>query len=107
MQLNLHIVERADPALEPGRAATVLAERYPEKGFAAPCGVSHTTIATYLNAMAEIHIAYVLRPYHRNQAKEIISAPKVYFFDTGFITYFKGSTRSIPRSWGISGSIWS
>jgi hypothetical protein len=61
------------------------------KSFAAPCGVSHTTIATYLNVMAQTHIAYVLRPFHRNPTREIISAPKVYFFDTGFMTYFKGS----------------
>jgi len=61
------------------------------KSFASPCGVSHTTIASYLNIMAETHIAYVLRPFHRNAAKEIITAPKVYFFDTGFMTYFKGT----------------
>ncbi len=60
------------------------------KSFAAPCGVSHTTIASYLNVMEQTHIAYVLRPFHKNQAKEIITAPKVYFFDTGFVNYFKG-----------------
>lgn len=62
------------------------------KGIAAPCGVSHTTIASYLNVMEQTHIAYVLRPFHKNAAKEIITAPKVYFFDTGFISYFKGTT---------------
>jgi len=60
------------------------------KSFAAPCGVSHPTIASYLRVMEETHIAYVLRPFFKNPSKEIISAPKVYFFDTGFITYFNG-----------------
>lgn len=61
------------------------------KSFAAPCGVSHTTIATYINVMQQTHVAYVLRPFHKKLSKEIISAPKVYFFDTGFMTYFKDS----------------
>lgn len=60
------------------------------KSFASPCHVSHTTIASYLNVMEQTHIASVLRPFFKNPSKEIISAPKVYFFDTGFITYFKG-----------------
>jgi len=63
------------------------------KSFASPCGVSHTTIASYLRVLEETHIAYVLRPFHSNQSKEIISAPKVYFFDTGFINFFKGTDK--------------
>jgi predicted AAA+ superfamily ATPase len=71
------------------------------KSFATPCGVSHTTIATYLNVMSQTHIAYILRPFHRNQTKEIISAPKVYFFDTGFIHFFKGIESLHPNDRGI------
>lgn len=63
------------------------------KSFASPCGVSHTTIASYLRVLEETHIAYVLRPFHSNQSKEIISAPKGYFFDTGFINFFKGTDK--------------
>ena len=70
------------------------------KSFSAPCGVSHTTIANYLQVMAMTHIAFVLRPFHKKQAKEIVSAPKVYFFDTGLIHYFLGQTQlkeSVPE----------
>lgn len=70
------------------------------KSFAAPCGVSHTTIASYLNVLEQTHVAYVLRPFHKNAAKEIISAPKVYFFDTGFISFFHGVTQLHPNERG-------
>ncbi len=60
------------------------------KSFSAPCGVSHTTIANYLMVMEKTHIAYRLRPFHKRSSKEIVAAPKVYFFDTGFICYFQG-----------------
>jgi predicted AAA+ superfamily ATPase len=71
------------------------------QSFAAPCGVSHTTIATYLQVMAQTHVASILRPFHKNQAKEIIAAAKVYFFDTGFINYFKGQTTSNAQDLGF------
>ena len=71
------------------------------KSFAAPCGVSHSTIATYLRVLEETHIVYVLRPFHARKAKEIISAPKIYFFDTGFINFFKGSERLNPELKGF------
>jgi len=70
------------------------------QSFSAPCGVSHTTIAAYLKVMEKTHIAYVLRPFHGNQAKEIITAPKVYFFDTGFINFFKGLVDLNPDDLG-------
>lgn len=71
------------------------------KSFSATCGVSHTTIAHYLQVMAMTHIVFVLRPFHKNQAKEIISAPKVYFFDTGFIHYFLGQTQFNEATKGL------
>ncbi|OFZ20032.1 MAG: hypothetical protein A2Z20_08065 [Bdellovibrionales bacterium RBG_16_40_8] len=36
------------------------------------------------------NLAYVLKPFYTNKNKEIISSPKVYGFDTGFVCYFKG-----------------
>lgn len=70
------------------------------KSFSAPCGISHTTVASYLNVMEQTHVAYVLRAYHKRASNEIIAAPKVYLFDTGFITYFKGFTEVNPYDLG-------
>lgn len=58
--------------------------------FAAPCEVSRQTISNYLTALEATFVAHVVRPYSARRANEIVSAPKVYGFDTGFVSYFRG-----------------
>lgn len=58
--------------------------------FAAPCEVSRQTIANYLAVLEETFIAHVIRPFATHKATEIVSAPKVYGFDTGFVCHAKG-----------------
>lgn len=58
--------------------------------FAAPCEVSRTTIHNYLAVLEATHIAHVVRPFSTRRSNEIVSAPKVYGFDTGFVCYYKG-----------------
>jgi hypothetical protein len=58
--------------------------------FAAPCEVSRTTISNYLNVLASTHVVAIIRPYSSYKTAEIVAAPKVYAFDTGFVSYYKG-----------------
>jgi hypothetical protein len=58
--------------------------------FARPCEVSRTTIANYLAVLEATFVVHVLRPYSSHRATEIVSAPKVYGFDTGFVCYHRG-----------------
>jgi hypothetical protein len=58
--------------------------------FTAPCEASRTTIATYLKAMEATFVAHIIRPFSSRRQNEIISAPKVYGFDTGFVCYYRG-----------------
>ncbi len=58
--------------------------------FAAPCEVGRTTIANYLRALEETFVVHVLRPFSSRRATEIVAAPKVYAFDTGFVCFAKG-----------------
>lgn len=58
--------------------------------FAAPCEVSRTTIANYLKVLEATYVAHVIRPFSTHRPTEIVSAPKVYAFDTGFVCYFRG-----------------
>jgi predicted AAA+ superfamily ATPase len=58
--------------------------------FTGPCEVSRPTIANYLSVLEATHVAHVVRPFSSNKAAEIISAPKVYGFDTGFVCYYRG-----------------
>lgn len=58
--------------------------------FAKDCEVSRTTITNYLSVLESTFIVHVIRPYSTHKPTEIVSAPKVYGFDTGFVCYFKG-----------------
>ena len=58
--------------------------------FTGPCEVSRPTIANYLSVLEATHVAHIVRPFSSNKAAEIISAPKVYGFDTGFVCYYRG-----------------
>lgn len=58
--------------------------------FAAPCEVSRPTIANYLSVLETTLTAQVVRPFSKRLATEIVTAPKVYGFDTGFVAFAKG-----------------
>jgi predicted AAA+ superfamily ATPase len=58
--------------------------------FAGPCEVSRQTISNYLTALEATFVAHVVRPYSSRRSNEIVAAPKVYGFDTGFVSYYRG-----------------
>jgi predicted AAA+ superfamily ATPase len=58
--------------------------------FTRPCEVSRPTIANYLRVLEATFVAHVVRPFSTRRPTEIVAAPKVYGFDTGFICYYRG-----------------
>jgi hypothetical protein len=58
--------------------------------FTSPCEVSRNTIVNYLSVLEATHVAHIVRPFNTHRSNEIVSAPKVYGFDTGFVCYYKG-----------------
>ena len=58
--------------------------------YAGPCEVSRPTISNYLRVLEATFVAHVVRPFARRRAAEIVAAPKVYGFDTGFVCYHRG-----------------
>lgn len=58
--------------------------------YARPCEVSRTTISNYLAVLEATFVAHVVRPFNTHRPTEIVSAPKVYGFDTGFVCYYRG-----------------
>jgi predicted AAA+ superfamily ATPase len=58
--------------------------------FAAPCEVSRTTISNYLKVIEATFVAHVVRPFSTHRPTEIVAAPKVFAFDTGFVCYLRG-----------------
>lgn len=71
--------------------------------FASPCGISRTTVQTYLDILEETFLVKVLRPFHSGRSREILQAPKVYGFDTGFVCHHKGLERLTD---GDLGPLW-
>jgi len=68
--------------------------------FARPCEVSRTTISNYLSVLEATYVAHVIRPYSTHRPSEIVAAPKVYAFDTGFVCYFRGWVSLRPDDYG-------
>jgi hypothetical protein len=58
--------------------------------FAPRCEVSHRTIGNYLKVLEATLVAHVIRPFSTHRPTEIVAAPKVYGFDTGFVCYYRG-----------------
>lgn len=58
--------------------------------FSGPCEVSRTTIGNYLKVLEATFVAHIIRPFSSHKPTEIVAAPKVYAFDTGFVCYHRG-----------------
>lgn len=69
--------------------------------FAAPCEVSRQTIANYLSVLETTFVAHVVRPYSTHRSTEVVAAPKVYTFDTGFVCYHRGWGALRPDDMGL------
>lgn len=54
------------------------------------CEVSRQTIVNYLKVLETTFVAHVIRPFNTHKKTEIVSQPKVYGFDTGFMCYLRG-----------------
>jgi predicted AAA+ superfamily ATPase len=68
--------------------------------FARPCEVSRTTVSNYLGVLEATFVAHVVRPFSTHRPTEIVAAPKVYGFDTGFVCYYRGWSALRPDDLG-------
>jgi predicted AAA+ superfamily ATPase len=69
--------------------------------FAVACEVSRTTISNYLSMLEATYAVHLLRPFSSHRSTEIVSAPKVYAFDTGFVCFNKGWSSLRPEDLGL------
>ena len=51
---------------------------------------SRPTVKSHVEALQVAHAAFLLSPFHGGGKREIVSRPKCYAFDTGFVTFEKG-----------------
>lgn len=50
-------------------------------------GISQPTARSWLSALENSYIVFTLQPYHENFSKRIVKTPKLYFYDTGLLSY--------------------
>lgn len=55
--------------------------------LAVDCGITHTTARRWLSVLVASFIVMLLQPYHRNFNKRLIKAPKLYFLDSGLVSF--------------------
>jgi predicted AAA+ superfamily ATPase len=53
-------------------------------------GVSVPTIKKWISVLDASYIIFLLHPFYKNLGKRIVKSPKVYFFDTGLVSYLTG-----------------
>lgn len=58
--------------------------------YAKELGVSVPTIKSWISVMEASYIIYLLPPFYSNFSKRIVKSPKVYFYDTGLVSYLTG-----------------
>jgi predicted AAA+ superfamily ATPase len=69
--------------------------------YARPCEISRTTVSNYLSVLESTLVAHVVRPFSGRKVTEIVAAPKVYGFDTGFVCFFRGWEKLRGEDLGI------
>jgi len=51
------------------------------------CGISQPTARRWISVLEASFLVLLLRPHHRNFNKRLVKSPKLYFLDTGLLTY--------------------
>lgn len=69
--------------------------------FAGPCEINRQTVSNYLAVLEATLLAHVVRPFSTRRSTELVSAPKVYAFDTGFVCYARGWRDLRPDDLGL------
>lgn len=63
--------------------------------------ISRITVENHLRALEITHAVSSVRPFFGGGQKEIVKMPKIYGFDTGFITFVRGWDPLRPQDYGI------
>ncbi len=58
--------------------------------FANDLGVATKTIRNWLSILEASYIIFLISPYYNNLGKRVVKSPKIYFYDTGLVSYLTG-----------------
>ncbi|MDO8724428.1 MAG: ATP-binding protein [Syntrophales bacterium] len=83
-----YILKQSGGLLETARTARAL-------------GTSRVTVDAYLQALEATHAVTIVRPFFGGGQKEIVKMPKIYAFDTGFVSFSRGWDPLRPDDCGL------
>jgi predicted AAA+ superfamily ATPase len=63
-------------------------------------GIARPTVESHLRALEITHAAALVRPFHGGGQQELVKQPKVYAFDTGFVSFARGWDPLRPDDFG-------
>lgn len=63
-------------------------------------GITRPTVESHLQALEITHAVTVVRPFHGGGQNEIVRQPKIYGFDTGFVSFARGWDPLRPDDYG-------
>ncbi|MGD9152529.1 MAG: ATP-binding protein [Gammaproteobacteria bacterium] len=58
--------------------------------YANDLGVDVKTIKQWISILEASYIIFLLPPYYNNYGKRIVKSPKIFFYDTGIVSYLTG-----------------
>jgi hypothetical protein len=61
--------------------------------YTAACELSRQTVMNHLWLLESTSVVHVVKPFSTRRAAEILRAPKVYWFDSGFVRFARGWSR--------------
>ena len=67
---------------------------------ASALGLSRPTVESHLRALETTHAVTLVRPFFGGGQKEILKMPKIYGFDTGFVSFSRGWDPLRPDDYG-------
>ncbi len=54
------------------------------------CGITHNTARSWLSVLQAGYIIFLLQPHFQNYNKRLVKSPKLYFYDTGLLSFLLG-----------------
>jgi len=54
------------------------------------CGISQPTAKSWLSILESSYVVFMLSPYHENFNKRVVKSSKLYFYDTGLVSFLLG-----------------
>jgi len=75
-------------------------------GLASDLGVSQPTVRSWISVLEASYIIFLLPPFYKNYGKRVVKSPKIYFYDTGLLSYLNGIQRgNIAKNPEMAGHI--